>query len=78
MSLRWRLLSGNKLLLDIVYLIDSRAFDNIRTVMPINSSDDVGTQGDGLVRSQSVEAIYPGPGSWNGRHFPGIPAVPTT
>lgn len=54
------------------------AFDNIRTAMPINGSDNVGTPGDGLVRSQSTRTIYPGPGPWNVRHFPSIPAVPTT
>ena len=52
------------------------AFDNFHTAMPIDGSDDVGTHVDGLVRSQSVGAIYSGPGSWEGRNFSGLPMVP--
>jgi len=52
------------------------AFDSFYTTMPINASDSVGTHVDGLVRSQSVGAIYSGPGSWDVRNFHGLPPAP--
>ncbi|KIM37070.1 hypothetical protein M413DRAFT_13613 [Hebeloma cylindrosporum] len=50
-------------------------FDNVHAVSPIGDNDDQGTHGEGLMRSQSVGAIYPCPSSWDVRHFPGLPPI---
>jgi hypothetical protein len=61
---------------DPISMFSTSAFDNFRTAMPIKGSDDLGTHVDPLVRSQSVGEIYPGPGSWDVRNSPGLPAIP--
>ncbi|KIM36988.1 hypothetical protein M413DRAFT_448731 [Hebeloma cylindrosporum] len=54
----------------------TRPFDNVHAALPISGTDDRGTHSEGLIRSQSVSAIYPGPSSRDVRHFPDLPVIP--